>query len=113
MTEEFTKYESDVIRERLAKYTVIVPDDVEFFWCDFWLSGTNGMFKPKNKIYMRAKDKLVILDGVADDVICHELVHYWQYQYQGWFKYSMLNLSKVNEKEAYAEQERVRAIIEG
>jgi len=113
MTEEFTKYEADVIRERLAKYDVIVPDNIEFFWCDFWLSGTNGMFKPKNKIYLRAKDKLVILDGVADDVICHELVHARQYREQGWFKYRLGNVLNSNEKEAYAEQERVRAIIEG
>ena len=113
MTEEFTKSEADVIRKRLAKYAVIVPDEIEFYWADFWLSGTNGMFKPKNKIYMRRSGKLVILDGVADDVICHEIVHYKQYKEQGWLKYRLGNVLNSNEREAYAEQERVRQIIEG
>jgi hypothetical protein len=53
------------------------------------------------------------MDGVADDVICHELIHARQYREQGWLKYSMMNLFKINEREAYAEQERVRKIVEG
>lgn len=114
MKQEFTFEEKFCLVERLMKYSPVVnPLTVNYFWTDFWLIGTCGMFKPSNNIYLSAKDKLAILDGVADDVICHELVHYKQYQEQGWVKYAIRNLTKLNEAEAYAEQERVRKIIEG
>lgn len=45
MTIEFTSAEVATITKRLARYA-ITANDVKFYWTDFWLSGTNGMFKP-------------------------------------------------------------------
>lgn len=105
MTKEFTQYESDIIRERLAKYAVIVPDKVRYFWTDFWMESTLGQFKPKDKIYLSKKDRLAIIDdGVADSIILHELEHYRQYK-AGKIKYYLGNLFKVNEWAGYARQE--------
>jgi len=110
----FTPSEHASIIQRLRSYSPAVdPIAVEFWWVKFWFKSTCGMFRPVNKICMSLKDKLAIMDGVADDVICHELVHMRQYREQGKIMYALNNLLKLNEQEAYAEQERVRKIIEG
>ena len=113
MTQKLTFDEKKAICERLAKYgPVFPPAFINFFWTEFIFESTCGMFKPANKIHLRESDKLAILDGAADDVICHELYHAKQYAEQGWLKYSVRNLLRLNEPEAYAEQERVRRMIE-
>jgi len=114
MKQELTLDEKITLCKRLVKYSPAYPCmKIDYYWTRFWMSGTCGYFKPSKSIYLSSKDKLAILDGNADDVICHELYHAMQYETQGAARYAIRNLTKLNEPEAYAEQERVRAMKEG
>jgi hypothetical protein len=114
MRTPFTADECITMQARLKKYGPAVdPATVDFYWVEFWFERTCGYFKPKRSIYLNIKDRLAIVDGNADDIICHELYHCMQYRKLGWLRYSLRNLTKISEIEAYAEQERVRVLMEG
>lgn len=110
--EPFTLAEKAKLCLRLKKLQPAVdPMGVEFAWARFRFKDTCGMFIPPGTICFNRDVRLAMEDGGMDDVVCHELRHVMQYREQGWLRYSLRNLTRINELEAYAEQEGDSQVI--
>ena len=94
---------------RLKRYGPAVdPASVDYVWDTFSNPDVCGEFLAPRTVHLnKAWQDITIADGGVDDVICHELWHCGQYRSQGPVIYAIMNLSGLNEKSAYAEQERV------
>jgi hypothetical protein len=115
MINQLTQDEKNVIVIRVREYNPKAnPVYCDWYW-DSSMTVSNGIlgkFYIPNRIYLPAYAKGEILtDVLYDATICHELTHCKQYRNQGTVLYSLLNITKINEIEAWAEERRVDNLL--